>query len=144
MIRKLTPENKGNDALKEYIGYIQSTESYEEVARKIRKLAAKSGLVMKEENLIQKFVEAIKPELMIAIASARPRTLDAAVYDAKRLDSIAQLQASRSRLEYEINSASTNKQERQSSEQSTSSIEKRAQANGPKSCYECCNPDHFR
>jgi hypothetical protein len=59
MIRKLTPENKGNDALKEYI-----------------------------------FVEAIKPELMIAIASARPRTLDAAVYEAKRLDSIAQRQAS--------------------------------------------------
>jgi hypothetical protein len=113
MIRKLTPENKGNDALKEYIGYIQSTESYEEVARKIRKLAARTGLVMKEENLIQKFVEAIKPELMIAIASARPRTLDAAVYEAKRLDSIAQLQASRSRLEYEINSTSTNKQERQ-------------------------------
>jgi hypothetical protein len=64
------------------------------VARKIRKLAARTGLVMIEENLIQKFVKAIKPELMIAIASARPRTLDAAMYKAKRLDSIIQLQAS--------------------------------------------------
>ena len=89
IIQELMPEDATRKATKEIFSTQQyHDESVEQYAQRLRKLAKRS-LAVSEQQLIDQFLDGIKPNLGTALALITPRSLEAAVRQAKRVERIA-------------------------------------------------------